>query len=128
MIIIGFSAGLNLPSAIATITAQVRKEDWGKALGLYQTSPPFAFVTAPLVAATLLRRFQWKVILILIGCLAVISGFAFAFFGRGGDFPRQALNPKIVMDILKRPSFWIMVCLFAMAMAGNGCIFTMFPL
>ncbi|MBN2059532.1 MAG: MFS transporter [Deltaproteobacteria bacterium] len=128
MIVIGFSAGLHTPSAIATITAQVTKEDWGKALGLYQTSPPFTFVTAPIIAAALMGVMHWKIILLLIGCMAVLSGFTFAFFGKGGDFPGQALNVTIARDILQRPSFWIMACLFAMAMAGNAGIFTMLPL
>ena len=51
MAIIGLAAGLHLPSAMATITAEIRKADWGKALSIHQAAPPLSFITAPLIAA-----------------------------------------------------------------------------
>ena len=55
---IGFAAGIHLPSAIATITAQIQKQDWGKALSVHQSAPPLAFVSAPLLATLLLAAFS----------------------------------------------------------------------
>lgn len=47
MLGVGLAGGLHTPSAIATITAQVQKKDWGKALSVHQSAPPLSFVLAP---------------------------------------------------------------------------------
>lgn len=128
LIIIGLAAGLHLPSAIATITAEVRRGDWGKALGVHQTAPPLAFVSAPLLVAALIGGLSWRTILVLIGILTLISMAAYRGFGRGGDFPGKMPNFSIVKNIIVKPSFWVMVGLFAMAMGGTVGIYTMLPL
>lgn len=128
LMVIGFAAGLHLPSAIATITAEVRKDDWGKALSVHQSAPPLSFVTAPLIAAYLLHFFSWRVVLLIGAGVGICIAAAFSLKGKGGDFPGQMLNAKNVKIILGKPSFYLMVLLFAMAMGGNVGILTMLPL
>jgi NNP family nitrate/nitrite transporter-like MFS transporter len=128
LVAIGFSAGIHLPSAIATITAEVRKADWGKALSVHQCAPPLSFVSAPLVAALFFNWFSWRTILAIWAMLALISAIAYSYRGRGGDFPGQLPGPQNVKTIVSKPSFWIMVVLFAMAMGGNAGIYAMLPL
>ena len=128
LMIIGFAAGLHLPSAIATITAEVRKDDWGKALSVHQSAPPLSFVTAPFIAAYLLHFFSWRVVLLIGAGVGMCIAAAFSLKGKGGDFPGQMLNAKNVKIILGKPSFYLMVLLFAMAMGGNAGILTMLPL
>ncbi|MBL0715314.1 MAG: MFS transporter [Desulfosarcina sp.] len=126
--IIGLAAGLHLPSAIATITAQIRKEDWGKALSVHQAAPPLSFISAPLIAALLLNWFSWRRVLMLWAVVALLSAIAYRFGGRGGKFAGQLPNRANVRIIVSNPSFWIMVALFAMAMGGNAGIYAMLPL
>ena len=128
MILIGVAAGLHLPSAIATITAEVKRGDWGKALGVHQSAPPLAFVSAPLLVAALLGVLSWRTMLVLLGALTLLSVIAYKGFGRGGDFPGRVPNFSIVKTIIGKSSFWIMVALFAMAMGGTVGIYTMIPL
>jgi NNP family nitrate/nitrite transporter-like MFS transporter len=128
LLIIGLAAGIHLPSAIATITAEVQKSDWGKALSVHQCAPPLSFVSAPIVAAVLLGWFSWRYVLMLWGVLALVSALVFSRRGQGGDFPGQLPSPQNVKHIVSKPSFWIMVLLFAMAMGGNAGIYSMLPL
>jgi len=128
LVIIGFAAGLHLPSAIATIAAEVRKDDWGKALSVHQSAPPLSFVTAPLIVAYLLQFFSWRVVLLIGAGVGICIAAAFSLKGKGGDFPGQLLSAKNVKVILGKPSFYLMVLLFAMAMGGNAGILTMLPL
>ncbi|MGD9364422.1 MAG: MFS transporter [Desulfobacteraceae bacterium] len=128
LVMIGLSAGVHLPSAIATITAEVQKKDWGKALSVHQCAPPLSFVSAPIVAAVLLNWFSWRYVLVLWALLALASALAFSYRGKGGDFPGQLPSPQNVKQIIAKPSFWIMVLLFAMAMGGNAGIYSMLPL
>ncbi len=128
MVFIGLAAGLHLPSALASITAEVQRSDWGKALGVHQSAPPLAFVTAPLIVAALMGWLSWRTILVLFGVLTLSSVAAYRVFGRGGDFPGRMPNFGILKTILTKSSFWIMVALFAMAMGGTVGIYTMLPL
>lgn len=128
MILLGFAAGIHLPSAIATITAEVQKADWGKALSIHQAAPPLSFVSAPLIAAALLQIWPWRMVLMTLAGLALISALVFSLRGRGGDFPGRLPDAANVKIILSKPAFWIMVILFASAMGGNAGIYAMLPL
>ena len=128
LLLIGLAAGIHLPSAIATITAEVQKSDWGKALSVHQCAPPTSFVCAPLLAALLLNWFSWRMALSIWAVVALASALAFTLRGSGGDFPGQLPSPKNVRVVLGTPAFYIMVALFAMAMGGNAGIYAMLPL
>ena len=128
LIVIGLAAGIHLPSAIATITAEVQKSDWGKALSIHQSAPPLSFITAPLIAALLLTWFSWRHVLLIWAMVALASALLFTLRGKGGQFPGQLPGPKNVKIILSKPSFYILVALFAMAMGGNAGIYAMLPL
>jgi NNP family nitrate/nitrite transporter-like MFS transporter len=124
----GLAGGLHIPSAIATITAEVRPSDWGKALGVHQTAPPLSFASAPLIAAALIIWFSWRTILVSLGLFSLITIAAYWSYGRGGLFPGKLPSPVLVKTILGKGSFWIMVLLFAMAMGATAGLFAMMPL
>jgi len=129
LIAIGFATGIHLPSAIATITAQIQKQDWGKALSVHQSAPPLAFVSAPLLATLLLAVFaSWRMVLAVWGAAVLISALVYTLRGKGGDFPGQIASLDNVKTIVTKPAFWLMVLLFAMAMGGNAGIYAMMPL
>jgi NNP family nitrate/nitrite transporter-like MFS transporter len=128
MFFAGVAGGLHIPSAIATIAAEVRREDWGKAMGVHQTAPPLSFVSAPLMAALLTRWISWRGILVMWGVLSLISAFVHLASRQGGHFPGQLPKPGIVRSIITGSSFWIMVGLFAMAIGGTFGLYSMLPL
>ncbi|MDP2643780.1 MAG: MFS transporter [Desulfobacterales bacterium] len=128
VVILGLATGLHTPSAIATITASVSRNDWGKALGVHQAAPSMALVFAPLLAVALSSFLSWQNILSSLGGVALVTGVLFVFFGKCGTFPGEAPNPAAVKSIVIQPSFWIMAALFSMAMAGSSGIYTMLPL
>ncbi len=124
----GLAGGLHIPSAIATITAEVRTPDWGKALGVHQTAPPVSFASAPLIVAALIIWFSWHTILVGLGVVSLITVAAYWRYGCGGLFPGQLPNPVTAKTLLSKGSFWIMVALFAMAMGATAGLFAMMPL
>jgi len=76
-LVMGILFGIHLPSSVATITATVRKEDWGKALSIQQLGPPLSLVASPLLAVLLLRWFSWNATLLWIAGLCAILGLTF---------------------------------------------------
>lgn len=128
LFMLGMSAGLHMPSAIAVITAMVSRQDWGKALAVHQTAPPLSLVLGPLLAILLLPLFSWQAILAILGAASIAVGLAFHFFCGCGKFPGDAPRPAVVKIVVTKGSFWIMVVLFALAMGGSVGIYSMLPL
>ena len=128
LLLIGFAGSLHLPSAIATITAEIQKSDWGKGLSVHQCAPPLSFVTAPLIAALLLRWYSWRQILLVWAILCLVSALLYTLRGRGGEFPGRVVNIANMKQVFASRSFWIMVVLLSMAFSGNSGIFAMLPL
>ncbi len=128
MIVLGITAGIQLPSNIATITAIVGRQDWGKALAVQQMAPPLSLILGPLLSVFILTWFSWKIPLAVIGVLAIIVGFVLIQFGRFGGFPGDEPNIPIVKLILKQKGFWIMVLLFSFGIGGQVGVYAMLPL
>jgi NNP family nitrate/nitrite transporter-like MFS transporter len=127
--VIGICVGLHLPSSVATITAMVRKEDWGKALSIQQLGPPLSLVASPLLAVLLLRWFSWNQTLLWVAGLCALLGLAFLVFLRGvGSFPGDPPNRAFAGPVLRTPSFWWMILLFALGMGAQIGVYTMLPL
>jgi NNP family nitrate/nitrite transporter-like MFS transporter len=128
LMVVGFAGSIHLPSAIATITAEIQTSDWGKGLSVHQCAPPLSFVSAPLIAALMLRWFSWREILLIWGGISIFSALLYSIFGKGGAFPGHVVSVQNVKTICSTRSFWIMLALFTMAMCGNAGIFSMLPL
>ncbi len=128
-LVIGVLVGIHLPSSVATITATVRKEDWGKALSIQQLAPPLSLLTAPLLAVLLLRWFSWNTTLLWVAGLCALLGLWFLLFlGGTGAFPGDLPNKASVGPVLKTRSFWVMIALFALGMGAQVGVYTMLPL
>jgi NNP family nitrate/nitrite transporter-like MFS transporter len=128
MLILGAAAGLHMPSALATITAMVSRQDWGKALSVHQSAPSLALVLAPFLCVTLLGLLSWQVLVICLGGFSLAVGILFVFFGRCGNFPGEPPRPDVLRVVFAQRSFWIMVALFSMAIGGSIGTYTMLPL
>jgi NNP family nitrate/nitrite transporter-like MFS transporter len=127
-LLLGMAAGLYLPSGIATLTSLIRAADWGKGLALHEIAPNLGFVAAPIISETLLSWFSWREILVFIGGVSVCAGLAFAFLGRGGEFPGETLGVRSCRQLLGQPAFWMMALLFSAAICGSLGVFAMLPL
>jgi NNP family nitrate/nitrite transporter-like MFS transporter len=53
---------------------------------------------------------------------------AFLVFGKCGDFPGDAPKPAALKQIVRLPSFWIIILLLMMAVGGSVGLFTVMPL
>jgi len=126
--LLGISAGTYLPSGITTVTSLVNPKHWGKAVAIHEIAPNLSFVLTPLLAEMLLHWFIWRNILFLIGIGSVIMGFAFAHFGKGGNFLGESPNFSSIKSIIEIPAFWILIFLFGLAITGSLGIYNMLPL
>ena len=128
VLVLGFMAGMNLPSNVASITAIVNRQDWGKALAIQQSAPPLSLITGPLLTIVLLTWFSWRAPMVLIALVGMIMAVILIRFGKVGAFPGDAPNLSLAHTIMRNRSFWIMIILFALGMGGQVGIYAMLPL
>ena len=125
---LGLAAGLHMPSALATITAMVRREDWGKALAIHQTAPSLGLVLAPFISEALLGWFSWRNTVGVVGGLAVVIAVCYIWGAHSGEFPGQTPKPTTVKTLFTQPSVWAIIGLFALAIGGGVGTYAMLPL
>jgi len=128
LIMVGMATGPYIPSSIATLTALVRPRDWGKAIGIHELAPNLSFVLAPLVCEAVLYWFTWRTVFMILGIGTFLLAGVFARFGRGGEFHGEFVGYASYLNILSKPSFWIMVILFSLGISSTLGIYTMLPL
>ena len=128
LIVMGLAAGFYLPSGISTLTSLVSQRHWGKALALHEMAPNLGFVVAPILTEVLLGWCSWQGILMVVGMASWIAGLIFIFWGKGGDFSGAAPDLKTLKNILKDPSFLLMVAFFSFGVGSSFAIYSMVPL
>lgn len=128
VMMLGLMAGMNLPSNVATITALVSRQDWGKALAVQQMAPPLGLIVGPLLTVVLLTWFSWRAPMICIAIAGIVMAAVFIRFGTIGRFPGDAPDFSLARSVLSGRSFWIMIILFALGMGGQVGIYAMMPL
>lgn len=128
LIVCGFFAGLYLPSAIASLTDWIKREHWGKAMAIHELAPNLAFITAPLIAEFLLKIFSWSGVLACVGVSAILMGFSYQRFGKGGNIRGTPPNLSSFKQIIKSPSFGMMASFFMISIGSSLGVYTMMPL
>jgi NNP family nitrate/nitrite transporter-like MFS transporter len=128
LVVMGLAAGFYLPSGISTLTSLVSQRHWGKAIALHEMAPNVGFIAAPVLAEVLLGWCSWQGILIVVGVASCMVGLIFALLGKGGDFYGAAPDLKNLKNILKEPSFLLMVVFFSLGVGASFSIYSMIPL
>ena len=125
--LLGASAGLYLPSAVATISALFPPARMGRAFGVHELAPNLAFVAAPLYVALLLPHFGWQQIVRLLMPMFLTIGVFYTFLGH--DCGQKSAPPtlKLYGALLTIRPFWIMVLLFSVGIASTLGIYSILP-
>ncbi|MEJ2725288.1 MAG: MFS transporter [Deltaproteobacteria bacterium] len=128
LLLMGLTGGLYIPSGIATLTSLVSSRHWGKAVAVHELAPNVSFLAAPLISGAFLHWLSWRGILGVLGVVALFSGAVFARFGKGGEFPGEAPNPRSIRILYGHRTLWIMMLLFGLGVGGSMGVYTMLPL
>lgn len=124
---LGMAAGIYLPSGIATISELFAPASWGRAYGVHELAPNLAFLTAPLLTALLLPALPWQLILLVPAAAILVSALFYGLFGQGARMRGAPPNLAHCRQLLRLPSFWLMVLLFSMGIAGTLGVYSVLP-
>jgi NNP family nitrate/nitrite transporter-like MFS transporter len=128
LVLCGAGAGLYLPSGVATITHSVNDAHWGKALAFHELAPNLAFITAPLLAEALFSTLSWRGVLVVVGSVAILLGGWFALSGHGGNQRGEPPRLQTIAGLLRNPSVWAMMLIFAAGVGSSLGLYSMLPL
>ena len=128
LVLSGAGAGLYLPSGVATITHLVNDAHWGKALAFHELAPNLAFITAPLLAEALFATISWRGVLAVVGSVAILLGGCFALSGHGASQRGEPPRLQTVAGLLRDPSVWAMMLIFAAGVGSSLGLYSMLPL
>lgn len=126
--LLGVSAGLYLPSGIATLTSQVREEHWGRALAVHETAPNLGMILAPFIAEAFVSWISWRAGLFILGGLALASGAIYFRYGPKTLLLGQAPELSAVGPIFRQIAFWHILVVFGLAVGGSMGLYSMMPL
>jgi len=128
LVLLGTSAGLYLPSGMSTITEEIPRKHWGKAIAVHELGPNLGFVAAPLMAEAVLRMLSWRGVLAVLGALAILAGALFQTFARGGTHRSEPPDFGMIRQLMRDSSLWIAAMLFAVAVGLSMGLYAMMPL
>ncbi len=125
---LGASAGLYLPSGMATMTSLVDRSLWGRAIAVHELAPNLGFVAAPFLAELLSGAISWRGLLILIGVFSALGGMAFLRWGKGGEAKGTAPSASSLKTLSRERDFWLMMGIFGLGVGGSLGVYAMLPL
>ena len=125
---VGMTAALYIPSGIAVLTSSINSRNLGKAIGVHEMAPNLSFLLVPVICEGLLLLMPWRTVLVCVGTTSVIMGLFSYRFLSFQDFKGTPPGFKAFLPLMSNPSFWIMIALFSVGVAGTLGIYSMLPL
>lgn len=125
-LLLGFSVGLYIPSAIPLITEYYAERNWGKVIAFHDTGASGAIFATPFIALLLLHLLPWRGIFFVYGCIFLACSIVFLFVC---SEVRISGSPwSIFRDIIRIPSLWLMAAIWVFGAGANLGIYAIVPL
>ena len=125
--VLGWVSGLYPGSGLSSVTTIVADEHRGKALGIHESGPNLAFITAPVLAALLAPHIGWRGIMTGVGVTCILVGVAFAVYGRGDTSKGEPPHFENLSSLVKNRSFVLISVLFAVAATAALGVYSVLP-
>lgn len=125
---LGFTGGIYTPAGIALITVLIRRQDWGKAMGIHELAPNLALILVPFMATAAVAIGSWRLGYLGIAVGLAMLGVVYAWLGV--DVRERPSPPDLhrIREILINPSFWYLGLLLSLAVGVETGVYSMVPL
>jgi MFS transporter, NNP family, nitrate/nitrite transporter len=127
ILMLGFTAGLYLPSAISLITEHFAKKDWGKSIAIHDSAAPIAIFGTPLIALFLLHFFKWRGIFQVFAVIFLMNAVVFYYICdevKIGNIQKKTL----LGDLLRKRPLWAIGAVVLFGAGANMGIYQITPL
>ncbi len=125
--LIGAGGGLYLPSAILLLTKIYNARHWGKALALHDTAASISILSIPFLATLSLYFMNWRGFFLVLAVFCVLAAALFGLYVPDAP-PEVDEEGASLIDIFRRPDFWIMAFLWMVASTASMGLYGITPL
>ncbi len=128
MVLVGIGAGLYPASGLSLLHGLIHSWDRQKAYSLHEIGPHSAMLLAPLVANVFLTFSTWRIAYVVVGVSALVFGMLFYFRIDAGYERGHPPTMTTLMQLLKNPSFLLMILLIGLGLGSMQGVYTLMPL
>lgn len=124
--IIGAATGIYIPAVIPLITSYYDDKTWSKAIAIHDSAASLGVFASPLIATLLLRFFQWRGVLGVIGFVFVIV--AIAFYCLSHELKVSRVTKAVFGTFIRRRALWILSVIWVFAASTSIGVYYITPL
>jgi NNP family nitrate/nitrite transporter-like MFS transporter len=128
LVLVGFTTGIYLPSAIPSLTYGLAPGDYGKAYSFHEISPSLCFIIGPILAEIILRHYPWETVLLPVAGGIFLLGVTYLSRPITGKIYGEAPSLKSVGRVLSERRYWFLLFIFMLGAGANVGVYAMLPL
>jgi len=128
LVLVGFTTGIYLPSAIPTLTYGLAPGDHGKAYSFHEISPSLCFILGPILAEVMLRYHPWERVLLPVAGGIFLLGVTYIARPVTGKIYGEAPSFQSIRRVLSERRYWFLLFIFMLAAGANVGVYAMLPL
>jgi MFS transporter, NNP family, nitrate/nitrite transporter len=124
--IIGMATGIYMPAVIPLITSYYDEKIWGKTIAIHDSAASLGVFAVPFIAIFLLRFFQWRWVLGVMGFVFLI--IAIIFYLLVHELKVARVTGNVFSKFFKRRALWVLSIIWVFAASTSTGIFYIIPL
>jgi len=125
-LIIGMATGIYIPAVIPLITSYYEEKVWSKAIAIHDSAASIGVFAAPLIALFLLRFFQWRGVLGIMGFAFVAAAIAFYFLIN--ELKVARVTKAVFGKFIRRRALWVLSIIWVFAASTSIGVYYVTPL
>jgi MFS family permease len=124
--IMGMATGIYIPAVIPLITSYYEENIWSKTIAIHDSAASIGVFAAPLIALFLLRFFQWREVLGIIGFVFVAAAIIFSFLFN--ELTVAPITRAAFGKFIRRRELWILSIIWVFAASTSIGVYYVTPL
>lgn len=128
LLLLGFSAGLYLPSAMSTISLSMPEGYLTRGMSVHELAPNLGFVSAPILWVLVEPFLVWKYWLFFIGIALIFLGFLYLKSPYSSNNHGVCPDFSLISHLIRLPKYWLLVVLFSLGICSTLGIYSILPL
>lgn len=124
--VIGIATGIYIPAVIPFITSYYEENIWSKTIAIHDSAASLGVFAAPLLTLFLLRFFQWRGVLGVMGFVFV--GAAIAFYLLFDELTVSPVSRAALGKFIRRRALWVLSIIWVFAASTSIGVYYVTPL
>jgi NNP family nitrate/nitrite transporter-like MFS transporter len=124
--ILGFSAGIYLPSVIPLITEYFAENNWNKSIVIHDSAASISIFSTPFIILFFLHFCTWRGVFELFAVAFLIS--AMIFYSISDEIKIIHSEKRRMGNLLKKQSLWATIIIWIFASGANTGLYVIVPL